>query len=300
MNRLSSTDAPRANHNALNQNRKDILNGEDSRLRSQNVALSVEKQRLEVLLRNLTEHNQQLQQSYKSLTAERDKLVARLQTQRSPDAERARSESNCSLLRRETAQLQESLETLNKSKIQTETNYSLLWKNKELLQASFNDLRKENKDLQARCKNMTNSTDMFKTIDKMTEKRNELLCPTHWRVFEAKCYFVSTAKKNWTESRRACIAEGADLLIINSDEEQKFANGMLGKEQNAWIGLTDSLTEGVWTWVDGTPVTTTYWGTGQPNSHGGDQDCGELVQTELNGGWNDDGCFAQQLWICEK
>uniref|UniRef100_A0A3Q2QUX1 C-type lectin domain family 4 member M-like n=1 Tax=Fundulus heteroclitus TaxID=8078 RepID=A0A3Q2QUX1_FUNHE len=215
MNRLASTDAPRANHNALNQNRKDILNGENGRLRSELVALSVEKQRVEVLLRNLTEHNQQLQQSYESLTAERDKLVARLQTQRSPDAKR-------------------------------------------------------------------------------------LLCPTHWRVFEAKCYFVSTAKKNWTESRRACIAEGADLLIINRKSvlEILFSPGSF--EQNAWIGLTDSLTEGVWTWVDGTPVTTTYWGTGQPNSHGGDQDCGELVQSELNGGWNDDGCFAQQLWICEK
>ncbi|KAM4585724.1 uncharacterized protein V3H82_004703 [Fundulus diaphanus] len=171
-------------------------------------------------------------------------------------------------------------------------NYNALNQNRKdilkLLQTGFNDLRKENEDLQTRCINVTNSTDMFKTIDKMTEKRN------------AKCYFVSTAKKNWTESRRSCIAEGADLLIINSDEEQKFANGMLNKEQNAWIGLTDSLTEGVWTWVDGTPVTTTYWETGQPNSHGGDQDCGELVQSELNGGWNDDGCFAQQLWICEK
>uniref|UniRef100_A0A3Q2DIQ0 CD209 antigen-like protein E n=1 Tax=Cyprinodon variegatus TaxID=28743 RepID=A0A3Q2DIQ0_CYPVA len=127
----------------------------------------------------------------------------------------------------------------------------------------------------------------------------ELLCPTHWRYFKTKCYFVSTVKKNWTESRRACISEGADLVIINNHEEQSFVHGMLHKDQNAWIGLTDSLTEGVWMWVDKTPVTKSYWLPGQPNNYRG-QDCGEMVQTDSGGKWNDDGCFSQQLWICEK
>ncbi|MEQ2311167.1 hypothetical protein AMECASPLE_016884, partial [Ameca splendens] len=127
-----------------------------------------------------------------------------------------------------------------------------------------------------------------------------LTCPTPWRLFEKKCYFISTAKKNWTENRRACITEGADLLIVNSHEEQDFAYGMLNNGQNAWIGLSDSLKEGVWMWVDGTPVTTKYWLHGQPNNHKGEQDCGELVHKESGGKWNDDSCFAQQLWICEK
>lgn len=41
------------------------------------------------------------------------------------------------------------------------------------------------------------------------------------------------------------------------------------------------------------------WQAGQPNSYGGNQDCGELVATEGGGEWNDDGCFSEQIWICE-
>ncbi|KAM4732060.1 CD209 antigen-like protein 2 [Anableps anableps] len=134
----------------------------------------------------------------------------------------------------------------------------------------------------------------------MTEKPTELPCPVHWRFFKTKCYYVSMVKKNWTESRRACIAKGADLLIINSHEEQEFVREILDNGKDAWIGLTDSLTEGVWMWVDGTPVNKTYWLAGQPNSYKGEQDCGELVQKQSGGKWNDDDCFAQQLWICEK
>ena len=45
-----------------------------------------------------------------------------------------------------------------------------------------------------------------------------------------------------------------------------------------------------------------YWQPGQPNSFNGNQDCGEMVQnsTTAEGMWNDDGCFAEQSWICEK
>ncbi|XP_051810651.1 C-type lectin domain family 4 member M-like [Acanthochromis polyacanthus] len=127
-----------------------------------------------------------------------------------------------------------------------------------------------------------------------------MLCPNNWRKFETSCYFVSTTEKNWAESRKACIAVGADLVSIESRQEQVFVNGILNAGQQVWIGLTDSYTEGVWKWVDGTSVTTTYWQPGQPNSYGGDQDCGEFVQKSSLGEWNDEGCSHDQAWICEK
>ncbi|XP_061582108.1 CD209 antigen-like protein E [Cololabis saira] len=134
----------------------------------------------------------------------------------------------------------------------------------------------------------------------MTVKVQRMVCQTQWRKFETSCYFVSTETKNWTESRQACIAEGADLVVINSHDEQVFVNSVLDVKQNAWMGLTDSLNEGVWMWLDGTPATTTYWEPGQPNSYSGDQDCGEFIQYSSEGHWNDDGCFADQNFICEK
>ncbi|KAM6980230.1 C-type lectin domain family 4 member M-like [Aplochiton taeniatus] len=108
-------------------------------------------------------------------------------------------------------------------------------------------------------------------------------------------------KRNWTWSRQDCRERGADLLIINSSEEQAFVNGLGENGKNAWMGLSDILQEGLWTWVDGTPLTLNFWEEGQPNSHGGNQDCGEFVhRSGGRGDWNDDGCFAEQNWICEQ
>ncbi|CAJ1059161.1 uncharacterized protein LOC115426795 [Xyrichtys novacula] len=122
-------------------------------------------------------------------------------------------------------------------------------------------------------------------------------CDTGWKKYGLSCYLVSTAKKNWAASREDCKTQGADLAIINSEEEQDFVTGLKSWGENTWIGLTDSAQEGNWMWVDGTPVTTTYWESGQPNSKKGNQDCGEMA---FRGEWNDEHCSAGNIWICEK
>uniref|UniRef100_A0A8C9XY49 Uncharacterized protein n=1 Tax=Sander lucioperca TaxID=283035 RepID=A0A8C9XY49_SANLU len=63
----------------------------------------------------------------------------------------------------------------------------------------------ERKQLEARLSNLTKERDQLQRS---------------WRKFDISCYFVSTAKKNWTLSRQDCIARGADLVIIDSKDEQ--------------------------------------------------------------------------------
>ncbi|MGH0135040.1 UNVERIFIED_CONTAM: hypothetical protein FKN15_056478 [Acipenser sinensis] len=59
---------------------------------------------------------------------------------------------------------------------------------------------------------------------------------------------------NWNSSRDNCTSMGGHLVIIESEEEQRFllsaAKAHAGNRY--WIGLTDAVTEGVWLWVDGT------------------------------------------------
>uniref|UniRef100_A0AAZ3RGV9 Uncharacterized protein n=1 Tax=Oncorhynchus tshawytscha TaxID=74940 RepID=A0AAZ3RGV9_ONCTS len=125
-------------------------------------------------------------------------------------------------------------------------------------------------------------------------------CPEGWRRFGCSCYYLSTEEKSWEESRQDCLERGADLVIINSEEEQTFINGF-EPDSYAWIGLTDSVTEGTWKWVDGTPLTTPrYWWSGEPGG-GTYQNCGEIYYISSGQGvWRDYDCTFSQQWICEK
>lgn len=49
-------------------------------------------------------------------------------------------------------------------------------------------------------------------------------CPSGWFLLNTTCYFLSTSEtipvKNWQDSRADCIHRGADLVVIDSFEEQ--------------------------------------------------------------------------------
>uniref|UniRef100_A0A8C7SIP8 C-type lectin domain-containing protein n=1 Tax=Oncorhynchus mykiss TaxID=8022 RepID=A0A8C7SIP8_ONCMY len=131
----------------------------------------------------------------------------------------------------------------------------------------------------------------------------EQTCPAGWQHFESSWYFLSTETKTWKESREDCLERGADLVIINSDKEQKF---LFDLKRGVWIGLTDSVNEGTWKWVDGTPLTTGYWSPNQPdNGDGkpeyGEEDCVHIHEEQSpRTSWNDLSCDSKLNWVCEK
>ncbi|XP_064815179.1 C-type lectin domain family 4 member E-like [Oncorhynchus masou masou] len=166
---------------------------------------------------------------------------------------------------------------------------------KDLLQTSYNTLTKERDQLQ-------------KERDDVITKFSNLkqTCPEGWQIkLESSWYFLSTETKTWKESRQDCLKRGADLVIINSVLEQEF---LFSFNKRAWIGLTDSVTEGAWKWVDGTPLTTpSYWYSQQPDNGGDNPKYGEEDCVELNTetwrpvkAWNDQSCLLNRYWICEK
>ncbi|XP_028969731.2 CD209 antigen-like protein E isoform X2 [Esox lucius] len=149
--------------------------------------------------------------------------------------------------------------------------------------------------------NLTKQRDQLKEKTELLKNIKEGFCPEGWNKFETSCYYNTTLKKTWEDSRQDCIDRGADLVIINSREEQSFINRLYKPNKHVWIGLTDSDTEGTWIWVDGSPLTTKFWDTKQPNSYEGkEQDCVEVNHKSSDPGvWNDEGCQNRNNWICE-
>ncbi|XP_034546133.1 C-type lectin domain family 4 member G-like [Notolabrus celidotus] len=253
------------------ENSYDALKREQEQLQTNHSSLETDREELEKTIdkvrNDLTKEKDQLQQSYNTLTQERDQLQTNMQR-------------NYDNLQREKNELQTNFTMMRTNRDELQRNYSSMMSEKDQLQTSKEALQREKEQL-------------VKKINTL----NARPCETGWKKFRDRCYYASTRRTTWSLSRDYCITKGADLVIINSSEKRDFVSRLVTAGVNTWIGLTDRVGEGTWMWVDGTPVNTTYWEAGQPNSHGGDQDCGEMVQ---KGEWNDEGCSNENKWICEK
>uniref|UniRef100_A0A8C8GVX7 C-type lectin domain-containing protein n=1 Tax=Oncorhynchus tshawytscha TaxID=74940 RepID=A0A8C8GVX7_ONCTS len=180
-------------------------------------------------------------------------------------------------------------------------------KEREQLQSSYNNLTKEREQLQSSYNNLTEERDQLQTERDFLSGRSTNLkqtCPEGWQKFESSWYFLSTETKTWKESREDCLERGADLVIINRDKKQEF---LFNLNKGLWIGLTDSVTEATWRWVDGTPLTTPrYWHKPQPDNGAGRLDYGEEDCVEIRKdqrpleAWNDLSCDRKIYWVCEK
>uniref|UniRef100_A0A3B4VBD2 C-type lectin domain-containing protein n=1 Tax=Seriola dumerili TaxID=41447 RepID=A0A3B4VBD2_SERDU len=112
------------------------------------------------------------------------------------------------------------------------------------------------------------------------------------KSFNNSFYFISSGQKSWEDSRQDCKDRGADLIIVNSKEEQVFINSF---NRKFWIGLSNKDREGTWKWVDGSVLNSTGgW-------FGGVRDgCVSTLWYRQQNTWNDDDCSKAQQWICEK
>ncbi|XP_071263131.1 CD209 antigen-like protein C isoform X1 [Salvelinus alpinus] len=184
---------------------------------------------------------------------------------------------------------------------QLQTSYNNVTKEGDQLQTRYNNLTKERDQLQTRYNNLTIERDQLqREKDDLLEKFSN----SGWNKFESCWYFVSTERETWSESREDCLEREADLVIINSREEQTY---LFSLKKGVWIGLTDSETEGSWKWVDGTPLNTSYWGSNQPSKDGDHSTNQKKDCVELQGGqdqpektWNYLKCDKKRNWICEK
>uniref|UniRef100_A0AAR2KXM3 C-type lectin domain-containing protein n=1 Tax=Pygocentrus nattereri TaxID=42514 RepID=A0AAR2KXM3_PYGNA len=185
------------------------------------------------------------------------------------------------------------------------TGITVLW-------IKFNNLTIERDQLQTSYTSLTIERDQLQTsYTSLTIERDQL--QTRYTkqekiTFRDSFYYISTEKKSWSASRQFCRERGADLVIINSREEQEFIGKVFGCTE-AWIGLTDRHSEGDWKWVDGSALTTSkkFWFNGEPNDYEGNEDCAvsgyKGAGSERVSTWADYPCNHHEIkfvGICEE
>lgn len=120
-------------------------------------------------------------------------------------------------------------------------------------------------------------------------------CPTGYTLASAtKCWQVAPAPADWLDALTSCVQQGGTLATVETQQQQDVLASLLGPE-GAWIGLSDILNEGTFTWRDDSPLLYTNWKTnGQPNNANGNQHC---VQARPD--WDDTVCGKVQPYVCQ-
>ena len=136
-------------------------------------------------------------------------------------------------------------------------------------------------------------------------------CTPGTGILSGYCYAPFSNPLNWINAEANCRTLGAELLKIESVDENDFIKtnfltfaGPYGKTY--WIGLSDLETEGTWKWTDGSLLTGSdyvNWAHHNPNG-GRSQNCGEIVMGNFakqyfDAEWNDFRCFNKQRFICK-
>ncbi|XP_038059504.1 echinoidin-like [Patiria miniata] len=126
-------------------------------------------------------------------------------------------------------------------------------------------------------------------------------CPPPWRAFQGHCYLWVDKLMSWMDAERHCQmlshpGKMAHLVSIHSKEEDEFI-GEYSQTNRHWIGFNDHVSEGDFTWTDGSNASYTSWTPGEPNNDRPQEDCAEKYASTT---WNDNYCLRLMRFICKK
>ncbi|XP_048036002.1 C-type lectin domain family 4 member M-like [Megalobrama amblycephala] len=178
------------------------------------------------------------------------------------------------------------VEEFNQTINRLQHNYTELMTEKDQLKNNFTSLSQKKLELES------NVTSLSDELQKAYEKGYL------WGWF-----FISNESKSWSDSRKYCRDQGADLVIIKSEEKQRYITSLVNERMSServWIGLTDIQQEGNMKWVDNSILNQGFWDTGEPNNERGNENCVELMPSYPVLNWNDLPCSIERKGICEK
>lgn len=179
--------------------------------------------------------------------------------------------------RTKTHQYENSAVTFNNTMSELHSDIENLVKRKDELENANNETTKQNHQL----------AEEEKLLSKHLREMDGWMCS------QSSLYYISSEEKNWNDSNKDCLKRGANLTIINSNDEQDFFKTY----RDVWIGLSN--TEGTWKWVDGSTLSSSFWASDEPRKHT-NKDCAVTSKNLDKSKWYAYPCSSAFKWICER
>ncbi|MBZ3880517.1 Mannose-binding protein A [Sciurus carolinensis] len=109
-----------------------------------------------------------------------------------------------------------------------------------------------------------------------------------------KFYVTNGEKMPFSQVKALCTELQATVATPKNAEENKAIQDVA--RDIAFLGITDEVTEGQFTYLTGGRLTYSNWKTNEPNDYGSGEDCVIILKEGL---WNDVSCSSSFLAVCE-
>ncbi|XP_041936867.1 CD209 antigen-like isoform X1 [Alosa sapidissima] len=206
--------------------------------------LKMELDQLKIKQDHLKTERDQLKMEQDQLKMELDQLKIE-QNQLKTERDQSKIERDQSKIVQDQLKMERDQLTTERDQLKTDCN---------LFKSKWSNVTKERDQL------LSSNSNLMRERDRLQNIIDQVPCPRGWKLY-GKCYLISSSAKTWSEARQDCQAMGADLVTIDSEEEQAYISG-LGRW--GWIGLQRRGTS--WTWVNGRPLSISrgpvIWGSG--------------------------------------
>lgn len=106
-------------------------------------------------------------------------------------------------------------------------------------------------------------------------------------------------EKRYFDAELHCQTRGGHLAMPKDEGANAAVAGYITAAglSRVYIGIHDLDQEGVFTYVDQSPMTTfSRWRKGEPNDAYDDEDCAEMLSS---GEWTDVACHPTMYFVCE-
>ncbi|XP_039608885.1 low affinity immunoglobulin epsilon Fc receptor-like [Polypterus senegalus] len=149
-------------------------------------------------------------------------------------------QENFTVLQQNVTQLKNENSALNENYKELQLNITELENDNKKLLSNITELEKNNSELQSSHvklhstisslnKSHTELTLRFRALDEFCPVSNQLtqarkcsFCPNKWLQSKGNCYYFSTDKLNWDDSRSNCRSMNGHLAIIESKRSRVY------------------------------------------------------------------------------